>query len=197
MFSHLCLLDGRSSLLPGGLISHLSSLLLGTTVAMFGAVVALLGTSAGVPASAPASALVDASASTRWLPPLDPPLHISGPYRAPPGPYASGHRGIDLPAKPGAIVIAPVAGNVNFAGTVVDRGVVSVRVDADTVLSIEPVDPGSLPNVGDSVERGQVLGTSAAGGHCAEECIHLGVRVDGEYVNPGRYFFAKPVLLPW
>jgi hypothetical protein len=29
------------------------------------------------------------------------------------------------------------------------------------------------------------------------ECIHLGVRVDGDYVNPLRYFLGRPRLVPW
>lgn len=135
----------------------------------------------------------------RWLPPLGSPLRVSGPYFAPPGPYASGHRGIDLPTSPGAAVVAPTAGTVTFAGKVVDRGVLSIRVDPRTVLSLEPIerDAQGLLTEGDFVERGQTLGVVASGGHCLAECLHLGVRVDGGYVNPRRYFFDKPVLLPW
>lgn len=135
----------------------------------------------------------------RWLPPLGPPLRISGPYLAPPGPYASGHRGIDLPAQPGALVVAPVAGTVSFVGMVADRGVLSIRVDDRTVVSLEPivaVDPATAAE-GDTVERGEQIGVVATGGHCLAECMHLGVRVDGAYVHPRRYFFDQPILLPW
>ncbi len=111
------------------------------------------------------------------------------------GRYAAGHRGIDLPsAGVGLPVRSPVAGTVSFVGTVVDRPVVSVRVDLRTVVSLEPV--ASELQVGDVVGPGSALGTTATGGHCGVACVHLGVRVDGEYVNPLRYFRAKPVLLP-
>lgn len=134
------------------------------------------------------------SAIPLWLPPLGVPLDVSGPYRAPPHRYGSGHRGIDLVARPGDAVIAPEAGSVTFVGTVVDRGVVSIRVDEHTVYSLEPV--SSTLAVGDAVASGGVIGEVAGGGHCLAECVHLGVRVDDEYVNPLRYFLRRPVLLP-
>lgn len=138
--------------------------------------------------------------TTRWLPPLHTPFTVTGPYASPPHPYASGHRGIDLRASPGASVAAPSFGTVSFAGNVAGRGVISVRVDERTVVSIEPV--VSELGEGDDVRSGDVLGTVGTGGHCVgddgtAECIHLGVRVDGAYVNPLRYFFGRPRLLPW
>lgn len=132
----------------------------------------------------------------RWTPPLGQPLIVSGPYQPPPTPYASGHRGIDLPAEPGDAIRAPAAGTVSFVGTVVDRGVLSLRIDDRTVLSLEPVTAETLAE-GDSVRQGQDIGIMASGGHCATECVHLGVRIDGKYVNPMRYFLGKPVLVPW
>ncbi|MFC5338575.1 M23 family metallopeptidase [Leucobacter denitrificans] len=133
--------------------------------------------------------------SSKWQPPVEDPLRVSGPYRAPASPYASGHRGIDLPAQPGKSVIAPVAGSVSFVGYVVDRPVLSIRIDSHTVLTFEPIE--THLREGDVVARGDVAGVAGSGGHCLSECVHLGVRVDGAYVNPMRYFLHKPVLLPW
>lgn len=94
--------------------------------------------------------------------------------------------------------MAPASGTVSFAGRVADREVISIRVDDRTVVSLEPLAVGdSGLQEGDQVARGQALGAVASGGHCESECLHIGVRVDGEYVNPLRYFLAKPVLLPW
>lgn len=129
-----------------------------------------------------------------WVPPLGGSLDISGAYRAPPHRYGAGHRGIDLAARTGEPVIAPVAGTVSFSGTVVDRGVLSIRVDERTVYTLEPV--RSPLSAGEAVSSGAVIGEVASGGHCLAECLHLGVRVDGEYVNPLRYFLRRPVLLP-
>lgn len=130
-----------------------------------------------------------------WPSPLPGPFRVTGPYRAPPTPYASGHRGIDLPAIPGAPVRAPVAGTVAFSGVVVDRPALSIRVDERTVLSIEPVASTLAP--GATVTTGDEIGVVARGGHCADECLHIGVRVDGDYANPLRFFVSKPRLLPW
>lgn len=135
------------------------------------------------------------AAEALWRPPLGRPLEVTGGYRAPPTPYAAGHRGIDLAGRPGDAVVAPAAGEVSFAGRVVDRGVVSVRLRDGTVYSLEPVDANVA--AGDPVAAGERLGEVAAGGHCAANCLHLGVRVDGAYVNPIRYLRLRPVLLPW
>src|SRR5690606_24541989 len=58
------------------------------------------------------------TAATLWVSPTGA-LEVTGPYRAPPHRYGSGHRGIDLAAAPGATVAAPAAGTVSFTGTVV------------------------------------------------------------------------------
>lgn len=140
--------------------------------------------------------LLSAGASgTLWLPPLGPPLRVSEGFDLSRGPYAAGHRGIDLPAAAGEAVLAPADGVVTFSGTVVDRPVLSIRVDARTVVSFEPVE--SELQAGDAVARGQPLGTVTAGGHCRTECLHLGARVDDAYVNPMRFFRGRPVLVPW
>lgn len=130
-----------------------------------------------------------------WAPPLGAPLRIAAPFSLPHGPYRAGHRGLDFPADPGMTVRTPVSGRVSFVGTVVDRPLISIELDAYTVISMEPV--SSELAVGDLVVRGAEIGEVATGGHCADACMHLGVRVNEVYVNPLRYFKPKPVLLPW
>jgi murein DD-endopeptidase MepM/ murein hydrolase activator NlpD len=136
-----------------------------------------------------------AASSDLWLPPLDGGLEVARPYDLPNGPYQAGHRGLDLPAAEGATIRSPTAGTVTFVGMVVDRAVLSVRIDDRTVVSLEPV--VSSLRVGDAVARGQPLGVVASGGHCDASCLHLGVRVNDEYVNPMRYFRQRPILVPW
>ncbi len=83
-----------------------------------------------------------------------------------------------------------------FAGTVVNRPVITIE-HSDTVLSsFEAVTP--LVAKGESVKRGQVIGTVTTGPHCESDCLHIGVRVHGEYVNPLIYFggVERAVLLP-
>ena len=143
----------------------------------------------------PLTLLLTAAAPSLWLPPLGAPLRISEHFDLSNGPYGAGHRGVDLSAAQGQVVASPARGTVAFSGTVVDRPTLSVRIDEHTVFSIEPVLSDLKP--GEAVARGQPLGTIDTGGHCDSECLHLGVRVNGQYVNPLRFFRGRPILVPW
>jgi murein DD-endopeptidase MepM/ murein hydrolase activator NlpD len=131
-----------------------------------------------------------------WSWPVPPPIVVVAPYRAPPTPYAAGHRGIDLAVEPGAIITAAAGGTVSFAGAVAGRGVVSIDHGGGVVSAIEPV-AAALPE-GAAVSPGDVIGTASSGGHCSAGCVHFGVRVDGEYVSPFLFLGGLPraVLLP-
>lgn len=108
--------------------------------------------------------------------------------------YSSGHRGIDFAARSGSPIAAPASGTVHFSGPVAGKPVLTVRVDEHTLYTFEPIH--SPLQHGDAVTRGSNLGTVDAGGHCPGTCVHLGVRVSGEYVNPLRFFADRPRLLP-
>jgi murein DD-endopeptidase MepM/ murein hydrolase activator NlpD len=116
--------------------------------------------------------------------PLDPPPTVSRPFDRPPGPYAAGHRGVDLVAQPGARVLAAASGVVVFAGRVVDRGVVSIRHGPALRSTYEPVEPSV--GVGEEVAAGQVVGTLLAGhrGCPGPACLHWGLRRQGVYLDP-------------
>jgi murein DD-endopeptidase MepM/ murein hydrolase activator NlpD len=130
---------------------------------------------------APAAAGPPVAELGTWSWPVSGAHALARPYVAPAGPYGAGHRGIDIRAAAGAEVLAPDDGVVHFAGFVVDRPVLSIE-HADGVLSsYEPVQTALV--AGDRVTRGQVIGTLQSG-HCASPCLHLGARVDGDYVNP-------------
>ncbi|MFJ6652212.1 murein hydrolase activator EnvC family protein [Microbacterium sp. NPDC091313] len=128
-----------------------------------------------------------------WAWPVEPP-RVAAAYQAPAHAYGAGHRGIDLEAD--GVVRAPADGVVAFAGTVVDRGIVTIDHGGGYVLTLEPVEPAVA--AGDSVRRGDAVGTVAAGGHAAAGTLHVGVRRDGEYINPMLLFGSVPraVLLP-
>lgn len=143
-----------------------------------------------------AGAAPPAHAGSRWLWPTSPPGAVVQPYEAPAGPYAAGHRGIDVAAVAGTAVLAPAPGKVVFAGVVVDRPVVTIETGDGVLLSMEPVITDAV--VGAAVAAGERVGSVARGGHCDGRCLHLGVRVDGQYVSPMLYFATVPaaVLLP-
>lgn len=133
-----------------------------------------------------------------WVWPVDGPRVVDRPFLAPPTPYVAGHRGVDLAARSavpdGAIVRSPADGVVHFAGRVVDRGVVTVRA-GPLLVTVEPVTAAVAE--GDAVAAGQPLGVLEPG-HCAEPCVHLGVREAGLYVSPMRWLggLQRAVLLP-
>ena len=90
---------------------------------------------------------------------------------------------------------SPAAGEVYFAGTVVDRPVLSIRHPDGLLSSFEPVT--SPLTAGDVVRRGDRVGTLEPG-HCPAVCLHFGVRLHGQYVSPLKYLSGIPhsVLLP-
>lgn len=96
-------------------------------------------------------------------------------------------------------MISPAPGRVVFAGWVVDRPVLTIDHGGGLLSSFEPVT--ALLDRGEVVEEGQSLGTVASrtsGSHCPERCLHWGVRLNGEYVNPLNYVLDRrpSVLLP-
>ena len=152
------------------------------------------GTSAASPKPLPAPLGPAASGEGTWQWPVDPPRSIARPFIPPPTPYAAGHRGIDIRAPAGTLY-APASGVVHFAGVVVDRPVLSIDHGGGVISSYEPVQTTLVE--GDVVTRGDVIGTVLPG-HCATVCVHMGVRVDGQYVSPLRFLGGIPraVLLP-
>ena len=117
-------------------------------------------------------------------------------YAAPPGPYAAGHRGVDLAGSPGETVTAVAAGTVAFVGEVAGTPVVTVSHGAER-STYQPVRATVAP--GQSVDAGHPLGTLLPGhaGCGAAACLHLG-RLEGEtYLDPtellgGRYRLISP-----
>jgi murein DD-endopeptidase MepM/ murein hydrolase activator NlpD len=143
----------------------------------------------------PPAAHAAAGTTASWNWPIPPPHDIVRPFIAPPSAFAAGHRGIDIDAPAGALVLAPDDGIVYFAGVVVDRPVLSIRHADGLLSSFEPVE--ASVTAGTVVHRGEPVGT-LQGGHCAAPCLHFGVRLFGQYVSPLNYLGGIPpsVLLP-
>ena len=75
---------------------------------------------------------------------------------------------------------------VSFSGQVVDREVLSIDHGTGHISSFEPVTSDLA--VSDPVTAGEpiaVLNTySNSVHHCDSPCLHWGVRLHGEYINP-------------
>ena len=150
---------------------------------------------------APALLALAATPGTAWSAPVAGarPGDVLRAFAAPERPWARGHRGVDLAVEPGAQVLAPAAGRVVFAGTVVDRPVVTLEHADGTRTSLEPV--AATAEVGARLDRGAPLGTVAAeSAHCATPCVHWGVRVpDAWRVGEATFdrYLDPLVLIGW
>ncbi|WP_097867051.1 murein hydrolase activator EnvC family protein [Streptomyces sp. rh34] len=108
-------------------------------------------------------------------------------WEPPAGPYGPGHRGVDLAAGPGARVLAVADGRVSFAGRVAGRGVVAIEVAGSGSpplrTTYEPV--RALVEKGAITRAGQPVGVlEERPFHCAEGCLHWGLRRGDVYLDP-------------
>ena len=126
------------------------------------------------------------------------PMRVEALARLPAEPWLAGHRGLDLQATVGQAVRAAASGEVSFVGMVVDRPVLTIRHSDGALSSVEPVN--SELEVGARVHAGDTIGTvSDVAGHCAPRtCVHWGVRVAGDYIDPLDVLagYGPVVLLP-
>jgi hypothetical protein len=120
----------------------------------------------------------------RYEPPIAPgDGRIVDRFRAPPGPYAAGNRGLDYATTPLAPVRAAADGEVIFAGPVAGTLQVTVR-HADGLRSSYSYLAALAVRAGQRVRQGEQLGVAA-------DVFHFGVRdPDGTYLDPEALFGA-------
>ena len=113
--------------------------------------------------------------------PLDGTPTVGHAFDPPDQPWLPGHRGVDLEARPGQRVLAPVDGRVVFVGRVGGKPV--VVVDHGGVRStLEPVE--ASVRVGQQVRQGQVVGRVGREAHCQDRCLHWGLKRGETYLDP-------------
>ncbi|KFF31098.1 peptidase, M23 family [Bifidobacterium bombi DSM 19703] len=115
-------------------------------------------------------------------------------FKAPTGRFGSGHRGVDVAAVPGTLLVAPDNGIISFAGLVAGKSVVSIRTRSFT-LTFEPA-ISDLP-IGTPVIQGAPFATvSGLSDHCLTSCLHWGVRRGAwDYTNPELLADRKKIVL--
>src|SRR5215207_328792 len=111
-----------------------------------------------------------------------PPAVVRG-FDEPQHEYGPGHRGVDFATRPGLPVRAAVA------GTVAGRGVVSID-HGGYRTTYEPVVP--RVRAGQRVGQGETIGRVGSGGHCADRCLHWGLRRGATYLDPLQLITARP-----
>src|SRR3990170_7608193 len=111
-------------------------------------------------------------------------------------PYAGGqHRGIDVGARADAVVLAPAAGTVTFAGSVPTSGrTVTIQTADGYAVTLTHLGP-LLVIKGALVAEGDGVGTIGPSGvpEVPEPYVHLGVRVAAD---PQGYLDPLSVLPP-
>jgi murein DD-endopeptidase MepM/ murein hydrolase activator NlpD len=129
-----------------------------------------------IPGSAIAAPLLPTPAG--W--PLHGVLVVQRGFTPPALAWASGHRGVDLVAKPGEAILAAASGTVVFAGSIAGKPVVSIDHGA-VRTTYEPV--VTALHVSQRVALGQPIGVLGTGGHC-RGCLHWGLREGKSYLDP-------------
>lgn len=154
------------------------------------------GGSASLAGPADAQGAGTASGTDPWSWPVGGPEALLDPFAAPPAPWAAGHRGVDLRAGAGTGVNSPADGVILFSGVVADRQVLTIDHGAGLVSSFEPV--VAQLEVGARVASGQQVARVGAGGHCSGVCLHWGVRLNGDYIDPLSLLMDRrpSILLP-
>ncbi len=124
------------------------------------------------------------------LPCLRPPVvaAIADPYRPPACTWCPGNRGIEYATRAGTVVRAAGAGTVTFAGKVAGTLWVTLAHPAGVLTSYGPLAQIDVRRE-ERVAVGQPVGAAAGR-------LHLGVRIDGSYVDPALLLGVAPHLVP-
>src|SRR3954452_23337511 len=105
-------------------------------------------------------------------------------FDPPDDPYGAGHRGVDIAAAIGTVVVAPDAGVVTFAGKVGGRLFLTIDHGGGVSSTCSWL-TSVLVHKNDHVVRGQPVATTGWGhADLPVPHLHLGVRRNGAYVDP-------------
>ncbi|MDP9800322.1 murein DD-endopeptidase MepM/ murein hydrolase activator NlpD [Arcanobacterium wilhelmae] len=157
---------------------------------ILGAVLSAPSDAAGQPGEAPnlTSAFspdsdVSVSRERRYTSPTGSKPHVVSSFAPGANNWDAGRRGVELELGEGAPVYAAGEGTVIYAGTLVDRQVVSIEHDDGLRTTYEPVSP--MVTVGERVSQGQIIGTVATRPCEAGNCLHWGAKYGQKgYLNP-------------
>ena len=152
--------------------------------------------------------IVISSSGFAW--PIPGYTRITSPYgkRVSPTAGASNfHKGIDIGAPEGTILIAAVDGKITYLGFLGGGGYTITLSNDDMKITYCHVSPNYLVEVGQEIKRGQIIGQvgpkyvyGVSGNTYKDEngiptngattgChLHFGIRINEEYINPLNYF---------
>ena len=168
-----------------------------TTTTTTAATTAPTTTTWGTGADGPAASTARVAARRGFVWPLSPRPAVLRRFEQPRSQWSSGHRGVDLSASVGQVVLSAGDGVVSFSGVIAGRGVITVMHSGGLRTTYEPVDQGLAS--GTVVHRGDPIGTiSSVPGHCAPlTCLHWGAIAGQLYRDPLALLgLGRPILLP-
>ena len=143
-------------------------------------VAAMIVASGLVVTAAPAAA--DPPSPVTYSPPVDAP--ISDPFRPPTNPYGAGNRGLEYATARGTPVAVAADGKVAFAGVVAGKRWLTIRHADGVRTTYGPLEEMTIA-AGDTVTRGQIIGTAAGD-------LTFTARVGEAYVDPSSLFDGGP-----
>lgn len=111
------------------------------------------------------------------------------------GPYAAGHRGVDLPVTAGDPVRPMADGMVTWSGVVAGDAWVTVAHPDGVSTSYGPMVRAGARPVGTAVTRSDVIGRARGDAHGLDGRLHVGARRDGRYVDPAALVAGSPALV--
>ena len=120
-----------------------------------------------------------------WLWPMPASHDISSGFGAR---WGSTHRGIDIPCDIGSEVIASNSGTVYYVGEYGTGGNAVIIDCGDGIMNYYYHLSGYAVSQGETVRSGQVIAYSGNTGNSTGPHLHFGVSINGEYVNPEKYF---------
>lgn len=117
------------------------------------------------------------------------------------------HKGVDIPAPEGTALIAACDGEITFTGFLGGGGcTVTLTTNENIKISYCHVSPNYIVSVGDQISQGQIIATVGPkyiygiSGNTYKDAegrptngattgchLHIGFRLNGEYVNPLDY----------
>jgi hypothetical protein len=163
-----------------GSMGSRKSALVKKSLTMMLAAIALIGLTAS-----------EAAASGTW------PWPVVGPviraFEPPSSPYARGHRGIDIAAVVGTVVVAPATGVVTFSGSIGSHLYLTLEHGGGLTTTYSWVSALLVVKSG-RVMAGQPIARSGSG-HPGDPIpnLHFGVKLDGVYVDPMPYLLPPSV----
>lgn len=98
------------------------------------------------------------------------------------------HTGVDFAGSSGSPIKAADSGKVIFSGRNGNYGNCIIISHGNGVETLYAHNSKNLVKVGDSVDKGDIIGSVGSTGRSTGSHVHVEVRINGRHVNPRNYF---------